>query len=290
VSGTLSSVISALAGLVRWNIGNILLKLFILRNRKLEQEQLFKRSWTFVQRFHWLFSGRQLYRNRFQRDWKSFVLSALVSEVTQRHPSFVPEVITKNRHVLTEPAKLGSPIVLATIHTGVETSLNRMFEELGVKSSVLAASKGSPQRLSALFGLKGTVDLIGRSSDSFLIARRKMKDGKAICCCADFTMREAGTLYHNHYMAPGLFDFAKWAKARVIYAVPLVSELGEIIINLSAPGISEENSTAEELAQDFILFNSTITKEKYNWNIRSWSSLLPGSPKQYKKYCIARHA
>lgn len=288
MTGTLRSVIFALTGLVRWETGNILLKLFILRNKRLEQDQLFDRSWTFVQRFRWLLSGRQLYRNRFQMNWKSFALISLVREVKRHHPSFAPAIITKNRHILTEPANQGSPIVVATIHTGTETSLNRMFEQLGVKSSVIAASGGSEQRRSALLGLKGKADFIQRSNDSFLMARRKMKDGKAICCCADFTIREAGTLYHDRYMAPGLFEFAKRAKAKVIYALPLVSDSGQIIINLSAPGIWEENSTAEELAHDFILFISTITSEKCNWKVGS--PQRPGSQQLYRRYCIARPA
>jgi hypothetical protein len=290
VSGTLNGLISALIGLARWKIGNALLKFFILRNRKSGKDKLFERGWMFVQRFHWFFSGRQLYRNRFQKNWRGFALIALVSAVKRYDASFAPKIVTKNHHLLTEPVKRDSPIVVATIHTGTETSLNRMFEELDMESAVIAASKSSPQRLSGLFGLKGTVDLINRSSDAFLIARRKMKDGKAICCCADFTIREAGTLYHDHYMATGLFDFAKRARARVIYAVSTVSEAGEIIINLAKPGIKEENSTAEELAHDFIVFISALTNENQVWRIGSWTPKTPDSPRQYSKYWIARVA
>lgn len=178
--------------------------------------------------------------------------------------------------------------MVATIHTGTEACLNRMFEELGLGSVVIAASRIGTQRKAALFGLKGTVDIVGRSSDTFLIARRKMKDSKVICCCADFTVREIGTLYHDHFMATGLFDFAKLAKATIVYAIPTLSDTGEIIINLSDPGIDARSSTVEELARDFIRFISAVTKENRMWKIGAWTPKTPGSPPKYSKYWIAR--
>ncbi len=288
MTGTLKGLISALIGHARWKIGGLLLKLFILRNRKAEQEQLFTQGWKFVHRFQWLFLGRQLYQNRFQKNWESFAFTELVRAVKKHNPLFVPKVITKNRELLAEPAKRGSPIMVATIHTGTEACLNRMFEELGMESAVIAASKIATQNKAALFGLKGTVDVIGRTSDTFLIARRKIKDGKVICCCADFTAREVGTLYHDRFLATGLFDFAKLAKAAIVYAIPTLSETGEITINLSQPGIDSKNSTVEELAQDFIRFVSVVTKENRVWKIGSWTPKMPGSPPKYSKYWIAR--
>lgn len=286
----MNSAISAFFGLLRWKLGRFLLGLFILRNKRAEQEQLFTRAWTFVHRLKWLFIGRQLYRNRFQTNWKNLMFIELVGAVKQHNPSFVPKLIIKNHQLLTDLVAQSSSIIVATIHTGTETSLNRMLEELGIKSSVIAASKNRPQRNSALIGLKGTVDIIARSGDTLLIARQKMREGMTICCCADFTIREIGTLYHDLYMATGLFDFAKWAGARIIYAIPTLSGTGEIIINLSKPNIDENNSTSAGLALDFIQFISTATKEKQTWKIGSWPLKTSYSHRQYSRYWINRAA
>jgi hypothetical protein len=275
----------AILGALRYKLGTHLLKLFILLNSKKSAPMLFVSGWTFIWATRWLFKGKEDYGNRYRISWRNFAYMQLLSGVKKIDPSFVPPLRVMTDDVLTRLVGQGHLLVIATIHARLVSSLNKMLEDLGIASSIIAISEET-RRVSKLFGLKGMVDIIPLDNDSLLVARQKLKAGRLVCCCADFTVRRSGTLYHDRYIAEGLFAFAVKSRARVVYALPNVTDRGEVVITVAPPTISETGSSPHDLATDFIRFIGGVQEERPDWSVGSWALRASSPHKQYDNFWV----
>jgi hypothetical protein len=282
---TLIGMADALAGALRYKIGLSLLRLFIVMNRKKPAPELFRSGWKFIWATRWFFKGKEAYGNRYRINWRNFAYMRLLEQVKARDLSFVPELERVNHRALTALAASGRPIVMVAIHARLISCLNKMLEDLGIASSVVAISDET-NRVSKLFGLKGEVDIIPLDADSMLLARQRLKMGRLVCCCADFTVRRPGTLYHDRYIADGMFAFAQKCHASLIYAVAGITDAGEARIVVAEPAVSENGCSSVELAADFIRFIESATDSPPGWKIGSWALRSASTRKQHDNLWI----
>jgi hypothetical protein len=282
---SVASALNALAGALRYKFGALLLRLFVGMNGKTAAPELFVSGWKFIWALRWLFRGKENYGNRYRISWRNFAYMQLLVKVKQRDPAFVPPLRIFGSELLTQLAEQKQPVLIVTIHARLISCLNKMLEDLGITSSVIAISDDT-LRVSKLFGLMGDVDIIPLNSDSLVIAHRKLKAGRLVCCCADFTVRRNGTLYHDRYIAESLFAFAAKARARVVYAVVNITEHGEVTINIAAPSIAETHAAPGELAMDFARFIADTNRQPPDWKVGSWALRASSPAKQYDNFCI----
>jgi hypothetical protein len=99
-------------------------------------------------------------------------------------------------------------------------------------------------------------------------------------------VRRSGTLYHDRYVAEGLFAFAVKSRARIVYALPNVTDQGEVVITVAAPTISETGSSPHDLATDFIRFIAGVQEERPDWSVGSWALRASSSVKQYDNFWL----
>ncbi|MGH6794664.1 MAG: hypothetical protein ACREDD_11985 [Methylocella sp.] len=112
------------------------------------------------------------------------------------------------------------------------------------------------------FGFADEVDLLYRSQDIFLEARRKLKNGRVIVCCADYLSDRTNHGLYKQYISTAIFDFSKRIGASVSYALPHISESGRIIIEFSSRRVIENNVSSIDLAQEFISFINSNSRNK----------------------------
>lgn len=281
------SVLAAIAGAVRYKLGQGLLTILVRRGNGRPAVKRFQSGWRFIWRFRWLFRGRELSGNRFGIDWKNYAFIHLMRSVNDGPDRFVPRVRVVNNAALTDLVEKNERVVVVTIHSRVDTALNRVFEERGIDYSVIAISTGT-QRSSTLLGLKGSVDLIPLTEDSLLTARKKLSSGRVLCTCADFTVRAPATLYHDNYVAEGLFDFARKCGAYLVYAFTKVCEDGTIEISMATPTLNEQRASPHALAVDFINFVHANSPDGRDWKVGPWTLRTASLIKQHDNFCVRR--
>lgn len=225
--------------------------------------------------------------NRYGIDWKNFAFMRLLALADTGHDRFVPDIRVVNDAALSGLTEKKARIVVVTIHSRVDTVMNRVFEERGIPYSVIAIAT-APQRSSRLLGLKGTVDLIPLGDDALLIARKKLTAGRVLCTCADFTLREPATLYHDNYVAVGLFEFARKSKAQLVYAFTKVTEDGSVEISLARPTLDEEHAPPDALARDFVDFIRAMSPDGRDWKIGPWTLRTTSPMKQHDNFWVRR--
>jgi len=253
----------------------------------LPAEERFQSGWHFILRYRWLFRARMSSGNRYGIDWKNFAFMRLLGLVDAGQGRFVPGIRVVNDAALAGLAEKNTRIVVVTIHSRVDTVMNRVFEERGIPYSNIAIAT-APQRFSKLLGLKGTVDLIPLGNDSLLIARKKLMDGRQLCTCADFTVRAPATLYHDKYVAVGLFEFARKCRAQLVYAFTKVTEDGTVEISMARPTLDEEHASPNALAGYFVDFIRAISPDGRDWKIGPWTLRTASRRKQHDNFCIMR--
>jgi hypothetical protein len=282
---TVASAAIALLGALRYKLGALLLRLFLHLNRHRPAPTLFASGWKFIWALRWLFEGKEDYGNRYWISWRNFAYMLLLVGVKRIDPSFVPPLRAVNEEALRRVAGDDRPVVLVTMHARLVSCINKVLEDFGIASSVIAISEDT-RRVSKLFGLKGEVDIIPLDSDSLVIARKKLKAGRLVCCCADFTVRRSGSLHHDRYVAEGLFTFAARQRASIVYALATVTEAGEVVINVYVPKITDSTNSPRDLAADFVRFAADTLEELPAWKIGSWGLRALSSDKQYDNYWL----
>lgn len=281
------SILAAIGGTARYKLGQRLLSFVVRRGAKLPAEQRFQSGWHFIHRYRWLFRGREVSGNRFGIDWQNYAFMQLMRSVNDRPDRFVPRIRVVNDTALTDLVEKNERVVVVTIHSRVDTVLNRVFEERGIDYSVIAVSTVT-QRLSELLGLQGSVDLIPLTENSLLTARKKLSAGRVLCTCADFTARVPSTLYQDNYVAEGLFAFARKCGARLVYAFAKVCEDGTIEISMATPAIDEQRASPHALAVDFVDFIRDRSPDGRDWKIGPWTLRTASPVKQHDNFCIRR--
>jgi hypothetical protein len=222
--------------------------------------------WKFGIKCGWLFRFRQYYSNDFQLNWKAIVLHRVVEVINAKHPDYSPRIHLRGVELIYKIRNSKKNVVLVTIHTGISLSIVRVLNEFGIESSLIAV--GNPQEELTILGGNCELDVICRSKYSLVEARRKLRQGKWIVCCADDAPVESGKTNETLLMGTGIFNFAKRTEAEIIFAVAQVSNDGEIVVECA-----RGNANSNEIANDFIAFLDSVLMIKKKWKIVRWGTL-----------------
>ncbi len=260
--------LGAVLGLARATAGELWLRVSIRRNRRLEPELLFAKTWSAASRLGFLNAGAELYDNCYGHDWKDILLPRVLRRMERAGVPFTPKVVVSGLDLLRADAK--RPIVCITVHSPVDAVLNRIFIEAAFPTSVLAAGAGATTRRARLFGLRGDLDVIIRTDDALLMMRRRLADGWLVNGCVDFTRRMAGSLRRDVFVSPAMFDLARMAGASILYAGTRVSDEGAIEVALASPRIDVSASTGEACAEDFIAWLQTAHDDQRDFRVMRW--------------------
>ncbi|MGH6813256.1 MAG: hypothetical protein ACREDM_13290, partial [Methylocella sp.] len=187
------------------------------------------------------------------------------------NPIYKPRIIAHGNELIEDLYKSNVNIIIVTIHTVVSTSIVRFLEENDVKCSLIVDQKIVAQGIeSDNFGFAGEVDLLYLSQDLFLEARRKLRNGRVVVCCADYLSDKTNLSVRKQHISTAIFDFSKKIGASVSYALTHISDSGRIIIEFSSPRAGENTVSSIDMAQDFISFINSNSRNKKDWNIRKW--------------------
>jgi hypothetical protein len=259
----------AIFGLLRFQAGIFWLRHCISKNRKLGPERTFEACWAMVLRHGYFFRGVAMMRNRFSFHWQDMLFLRLLEEMQRSGLACRPKLKLANA-VLLDAVKEGQPTMVVTVHSPVDASLNRAFEECGLDWTLLAAGESAVSK-ARLLGLQSDLDLLIRSSDTLLLMRRKLREGKLVCANIDDAMRRPGSLYCDVFVSPAMFQLAIGIKARVVYAFTRVNDAGEIEASFGKPGVDAAACTAEDYARDFIAWMRDARNDRRNWQVREWA-------------------
>ncbi|KAB2310420.1 hypothetical protein F8A87_08745 [Betaproteobacteria bacterium SCN2] len=214
------------------------------------------------------FRGAAMMRNRFSFPWQDMLFLRLLEEMQRAGLACRPKLKLANAGLL-DSAKESQPMIVVTVHSPVDASLNRAFEECGLDWTLLAAGESAASK-ARLLGLQSELDLLIRSSDTLLLMRRKLRDGKLVCANIDDARRRPGSLYCDVFVSPAMFQLAIGIKARVVYAFTRVTDAGEIEASFGKPAVDAAACSAEDYARDFIAWMRDAQNDRRKWQVREW--------------------
>ncbi|MDQ6869124.1 MAG: hypothetical protein M3178_12265 [Pseudomonadota bacterium] len=246
--------------------GKLLLKLLLGVRVHLSMgaspEDLFSDLWNFCRHYKFLFALGEYFPNRFHIPLQNFVFKNILEVVRTKYPAYKPNIRVRTSESISTLFNIEEKIIVVTVHTAISSIIIEILQELGIKSSFVMADASHRQ-----VGVLGynKIDVILRSQDVFLIARRKLKEGRVICCCVD-----ERSIYNQLYVGIGIFDFAKIIDAKIIFFIPQISDEGEVFIYLAAINNTMEKLSSIDLAQDFVSFINATSEKKKTFEISSW--------------------
>jgi hypothetical protein len=254
-----------------YKFGWLLLKARLYFGRAASAEDQFSDLWRFSIRHKWLFALKEHYLNPLRIPWENLLVRWLLRIVKSRNPKYKPRIIAHGNELIVDMYKSDRNIVIITIHTALTTSIVRFLEENKVKCSLIVDQEYVAQGTEGdNFGFAGEADLLYRSKDIFLEARRKLRNGRAVVCCVDYLSDKTNHGVCKQYISTAIFDFSKKIGAEVLYALPHISESGCIVIEFSRPLIIINTRSSIDLAQDFISFINSNSRIRKNWIVKKW--------------------
>lgn len=261
--------ICAAGGFIRFEIGVLLLRNLIGRHRNDSPDALFDRAWRWALRFGFLFRGAALFRNGFGYPWKDILFLRLLEEMQGFGVAYMPRLRLLKRELLLQAAD-SPPLILVTVHSPVDAILNRVFEECGIRWTLLAARERAAQR-ARLLGLRTEVDIVERSSNTLLVLRQKLREGKLVAADVDYARRRRNSLYCDVFMSPAMFRLAAAVNAKVLYAKTRVNGDGLVEVEFGSPAVAANECTARDHAVDFMDWLRENQGDRRPWRIQEWS-------------------
>ncbi len=231
-------------------------------------EDLFSDLWNFFRHYKWVFALREYFPIPFSVPLQNLVFKNILEVVRAKYPAYKPKLSVRTSESISSLFNIEENIIVVTIHTAVSSIIIEILQELGIKSSlIMYVAPNSPINSSVgLLGYNSKIDVIPRSQDVFLIARRKLKEGRVICCCADDDV----SMDNQLSVGTGIFDFAKIVGAKIICFMPQISDEGEVFIYFAAINNTMEKLSSIDLAQDFVSFINATSEKKKTFEISSW--------------------
>lgn len=271
----------AILGLLRLQAGMFWLRRRIRKNRGLGPEKVFDRCWAQVTQHAYFFRGAAMMRNRFSFPWKDILFLRLLEEMERSGLHYRPKLKLTNAELLHQP-NMGQPLIVPTVHSPVDAILNRVFEEDHIDWTLLAAGEGATKK-ARLLGLQSDLNLVTRSSDTLLLLRRKLREGKLVCADIDYPRRRPNSLYCDIFLSPVLFHLAVSTKAKVVYAFARVGDKGRIEVCFGNPAVDTTGCTARDYAQDFIAWLHDAQNDPRKRQVREWT---PTKKDRFRKFVL----
>jgi hypothetical protein len=234
-------------------------RIFISGNK--DPETQFAILWKFGINYGCLFKFRQYYSNPFQVPWKNVLFRRALEIVTAKYPNYKPKTHVRGGELIAALVHSKENVVVVTIHNIISVSIIRVLKDFGVEAVLIAG--GGKQQIVEIMGCDFKLNIIFPSKYAFIQARRNLRQGKWIVCCADYESN--GELL----MSTGIFDFARKMEAQIIFAVAQVSNNGEIDIACGRTHIGKALSSNES-AKEFIAFIDSVLMVKKKWKVCSW--------------------
>jgi len=222
-------------------------------------EDLFSDLWNFCRHYKWLFALREYFANPLDLPLQNLVFKIVIEVVRDKYQAYKPKISVRTGEDISTLFNIEEKIIVVTIHTAVSSIMIEILQDLGIKASLIMRSEVG------LLGSNSKIDVILRSQDVFLIARRKLKEGRVICCCADEISMD-----NQLYVGTGIFDFANKMDAKIIYFIPQISDEGEVFIDLAAINNIREKLSSVDVAQDFVSFINAALEKKKTLKVSSW--------------------
>jgi len=261
--------------IARSKLGYSYVFLYALSRKVRGHKIIFKDLWKFTLENQSLFYGRALEKNQFHLDWRNFSFSRIVKIARKFDKRCSPEIRIIGEDIINEVDQ-HSPAVIVINHSLVVLSMVRALLDRDIPSALIAAHPRSVRRASYLMGIGQDIDLISITEKTLISAMKKMRSGKSIVCCPDHTMRTSLNTGRGNFVDPGIFEFGKRLKAKIIFATTHISDDGEIVISLGELRKSLYGAAAAEMAEDFIAFirknvapDSPLTKSSLTDSMRT---------------------
>jgi len=247
-----------------WLLFRQLLEVRVRSSMRASPEDLFSDLWNLCRHYKWLLALREYFPNQFAVPLQNMVFKNVIEVVRARYPAYKPKIMVRTGDsISTLFNNKEEKIIVVTIHTGISSIIVEILQELGIKSSFMMMFAHNSRV--ELLGYNSKIDVILLSQDVFLIVRRKLKEGRVICCCADAISKDK-----QLYVATGIFDFVKTIDAKIIYFIPQISGEGEVCIDFAAINNIRQKLSSIDLAQDFVSFiNGALEKKKF-LKVSSW--------------------
>lgn len=271
----------AIFGWLRFLAGMFWLRRCIRKNRKLGPDRVFDACWDMVSRHGYFFRGAAMLRNRFSFRWQDIVFLKLMEEMKRSGLNYRPKLTLDNAGLLLQPEQR-QPLIVTTVHSPVDAILNRVFEEARIGWTLLAAGEGATYK-ARLLGLQAALDMVTRSSDTLLLLRRKLREGRLVCANIDDAQRRSGSLYCDVFISPAMFQLATSVKARVVYAFVKADDDGSIEVSFGNPAVDSAGGTAQDYAHDFIAWLRDAQGDRRNWQVREW---VPTGKDRLRKFVL----
>lgn len=271
----------AIFGLARFQAGILWLGYFIKRNRNNSPDAVFREAWDKASRHDYFFRGVAMFRNRFSYDWKDIFFLRLLEEMEYQGIAYSPKLKLANAELLRQSPP-SRPLIVTTVHSPVDAILNRVFEECGINWTLLAAGEGATYKAN-LLGLGTTLDLVTRSSNTLLLLRQKLREGRLVCTNIDDAQRRPGSLFCDIFIAPAIFQLAISVKANVLYAYAMVGDDGVIEVEFGSPAIETSGCTAHDYADDFIAWLRNSQNDMRKRHVREW---VPTKKDKLRKFVL----
>jgi len=268
---------AAISGFLRAAPGLALLRANIRRQRGGDPMDAARSAWTLGLRLRPVLTGLQCYENRFGHGWKDLLLLLLTEELAKCGLGRPPDMTVKGLELLRARAAARRPTVVVTMHAPTDAVLNRLFEENGCPSTLLAARGAKIRRKARLLGLRGELDVIERSSDSFLSLRARMAEGRVVCCCVDFTEPRKDSLLHDVRVSPAMFQMAKLLRSSILYAETRATADGAILVSLAEPSVDTAAVDAGACCADFVSWLTEQQGDGRDIGIADWPGDFVGS-------------
>jgi len=260
----------AASAAVRVALGKLWLRAYVRLHWGTDPDARMKSIWAAARRLRILFAGAEVYHNRFGRDWRDWLLLWILREMHRVRLQVTPRVRIRGIELLLSNADRRIRTIVVTTHSPVDAVLNRVFQENGFASTLLAKKNDRIVRKARLLGLQGELDTIARTSDALLIMRRKLNEGRLIVACVDFTLPRTGSFRVDLLVSPAMFELAKSVRASLLYADTWVSADGAIDVAFGQPGIDMAASSADMLAGDFISWLHGELGDRRKLRVMKW--------------------
>ena len=249
--------------------GGLLLEAYISISGTNDPETEFAILWTFGVNCGWLFRLRLLYYpNHFQLHWKTILFYRALEKVKAKYPNYKPKIHVRGGEQIADLLNANEQVVVITIHNLISvSSIIRVLKEFLIETVLIAVR--DPQKKAEVMGCDFMLDTISRSKYAFLQARRSLRQGKWIVCCADNPPGKEDAVNSELLMLTEIFEFAIKTEAAIIFAVAQVSHNGEI--DLAFGQIHNNKAlSSNESANQFITFLDSVLTVKKKWKVSSW--------------------
>lgn len=240
---------------------------FLLRNLHKPPDVIFRGAWRIIDGA----TSKRLVKERFGVPLRHVRHYRLRQAIKQIFPKYSPAVIV-DREIM--QFVQGGPSVIASIHARTEFAMCAALDRAGLQCVIITANPVKPAEIQN-YDLSAPPQNILRERDVFVQARAALRGGKVVICDVDFIV-DKDLPSARVCISTSLFEFARKAKAKLLFGYTQVSADGEMNCILEAA--PPNSASAEEDARRFIAFLERVQGGPSDLTIGNWARPLEIKP------------